>query len=98
MSVLPDVFVLQLDDGRRLTVPHVAVISARQVADQAPAVQAHPRQTPPSAGRSGQDRPGAATPPAARTVTASTKANAEPFYFTYINEKGSVVSATLLLD
>lgn len=98
MSVLPDVFVLQLDDGRRLTVPRAAVISARQVADQAAVVQAPPPQAPPGAGRSGHDRPGVTAPTPARTATTSAKASAEPFYFTYINEKGSVVSATLLLD
>ena len=36
--------------------------------------------------------------PPARTVTVSPPANAESFYFTYINEKGSDVSAAWLLD
>ena len=35
MSVLPDVVVLQLDDGQQLTVPQTAVISARPLANQA---------------------------------------------------------------
>src|SRR5215469_4814109 len=84
LSVLPDVLVLQLDDGRQLTVPHAAVLSARPAAGQAPP---------------GGDRAPARTdaqPP--RTATASTPPGAESFYFTYINEKGSDVSATWLLD
>src|SRR5579863_919074 len=77
MSVLPDVVVLQFDDGQQLTVPQTAVISARPLAqaagnDQAPA------------------RPDA-QPQTARAVTASPPASAESFYFSYINEKGSDV-------
>jgi hypothetical protein len=81
MSVLPDVVVLQLDDGQQLTVPQAAVISARPLAVQA-------------------DRAPARTeaPPPARTASASHPASAESFYFAYINEKGSDVSATWLLD
>jgi hypothetical protein len=83
ISVLPDALVLQLDDGQQLTVPQAAVISARPVTGQA---------------APGGDRAPAkadASPPA-RTATASPPA--ETFYFTYINEKGSDVSATWLLD
>jgi hypothetical protein len=86
LSVLPDVLVLQLDDGQQLTVPHAAVISARPATGQAPR---------------GGDRAPARTdahPPPAHTVTAGPQAAAESFYFTYINEKGSDVSATWLLD
>ena len=81
MSVLPDVVVLQLDDGQQLTVPRTAVISARLLANQA----------------AGNDRAGA-QPQTARVATASPPASAESFYFAYINEKGSDVSATWLLD
>ncbi len=85
LNVLPDVLVLQLDDGRRLTVPHAAVLSARLAADQAP------RGSDPAPARTD------AHPPP-RTVAASAPPAAESFYFTYINEKGSDVSATWLLD
>jgi hypothetical protein len=72
LSVRPDRLVLQLDDGRQLTVPPRAIISARPIgdADLAP--------------------PG--------NVTGSPPVNAESFYATYIHEKGSDVSAALLLD
>ncbi len=86
LSVLPDVLVLQFDDGQQLTVPHAAVISARPATGQAPR---------------GSDRTPARTdahPPPAHTVTAGPQPAAESFYFTYINEKGSDVSATWLLD
>ncbi len=86
LSVLPDVVVLQLDDGQQLTVPRTAVISARPLAGQAPPGN---NQAP--------ARANAHTPPA-RTATASPPASAESFYFTYINEKGSDVSAAWLLD
>ena len=36
LKVLPDVVVLQLDDGQQLTVPRTAVLSARPLAGQAP--------------------------------------------------------------
>jgi hypothetical protein len=85
LKVLPDVLLLQLDDGQQLTVPRTAVISARPLDGQAPP---------------GNDQAPARTsaPPPARTVTASPPASAESFYFTYINEKGSDVSAAWLLD
>jgi hypothetical protein len=86
LKVLPDVLVLQLDDGQQLTVPRTAVISAQPLDGQAPP---------------GNDQAPARTnahPPPARTVTVSPPANAESFYFTYINEKGSDVSAAWLLD
>jgi len=84
LSVLPDVIVLQLDDGQELTVPPAAIISARPVTGQAPPT-----------GDKAPVKTGASPP--ARTATASPPA-AETFYFTYINEKGSDVSATWLLD
>ena len=85
LSVLPDVLVLQLDDGRQLTVPHAAVLSARPAVGQAPpATDRAPARTD-------------AHPPP-RTAATSTPPGAESFYFTYINEKGSDVSATWLLD
>jgi hypothetical protein len=102
LSVLPERLVLQLDDGRKLTVPQTAIISARPLAgdDQAlrggergparadaspaPAVTAGPRANLP-ASPSGN-------------VAVGSPANAESFYSTYIHEKGSDVSAALLLD
>ena len=77
---------LQLDDGQQLTVPRAAVISARPLDGQAPP--------------GGDQAPARANahPPPPGTVTASPPANAESFYFTYINEKGSDVSAAWLLD
>jgi hypothetical protein len=86
LTVLPDVVVLRLDDGRQLTVPHAVVLSARPVTGPAPR---------------GSDRAPAqagAQPPPPRPVTTAPPAGAESFYFTYINEKGSDVSATWLLD
>jgi hypothetical protein len=77
LKVLPDVLLLQLDDGQQLTVPRTAVLSARPLDGQAPP---------------GGDQA------AARANAEPTPANAESFYFTYINEKGSDVSAAWLLD
>src|SRR5579863_8053218 len=85
MSVLPDVVVLQFDDGQQLTVPQTAVISARPLAHQAAGNDQAPARTD-------------AQPQTARAATASPPASAESFYFSYINEKGSDVSATWLLD
>ena len=36
LKVLPDVLLLQLDDGQQLTVPRTAVLSARPLDGQAP--------------------------------------------------------------
>jgi AAA ATPase domain len=77
LKVMPDVVLLQLDDGQQLTVPRTAVISARPLDGQAP--------------------PGNDQAPA-RTNAQPPLASAESFYFTYINEKGSDVSAAWLLD
>ena len=77
LKVLPDVLLLQLDDGQQLTVPRTAVLSARPLDGQAPP---------------GSDQA------AARANAEPPPANAESFYFTYINEKGSDVSAAWLLD
>src|SRR5215471_18698389 len=125
LSVPPGRLVLQLDDGRQLTVPQAAIISARPLAgaDQASrGADQDPRsadQAPRSAGQAGRgserapartEAPASPTPAAtpgpranltaspAGNVTASPPANAESFYATYINEKGSDVSAALLLD
>jgi hypothetical protein len=77
LKVLPDVLLLQLDDGQQLTVPRTAVLSARPLDIQAPG---------------GNDQA------AARANAEPLPANAESFYFTYINEKGSDVSAAWLLE
>ena len=82
LSVLQDVVILQLDDGQRLTVPRTAVVSARPLS-----------QAPP-----GKNQAAARTNTHAGTPTASPPVSAETFYFTYINEKGSDVSAGWLLD
>ncbi len=93
LSVLPDVLVLELDDGRQLTVPQAAIISARPLTGAGLA----PRGSELSPVRTGGPpaRTGGAP---ARAVTVSPPVHAEPFYFTYINEKGSDVSAAWLLD
>ena len=85
LSVRPDVLVLELDDGRQLTVPPAAIISARPVLSAGP----------PAAAERATARTGA---PPARAVTVSPPVSAEAFYFTYINEKGSDLSAAWLLD
>ena len=72
MSVLPDVVVLQLDDGQQLTVPQTAVLSARPLAHQAAGIDQAPARTD-------------AQPQTARAATASPPASAESFYFSYIN-------------
>jgi len=82
LSVLPDVLVLQLDDGQRLTVPRTAVVSARPLG-----------QAPP-----GKNQAAARTNTHAGTATTTPSVSAETFYFTNINEKGSDVSAAWLLD
>jgi hypothetical protein len=82
LSVLPDVVTLQLDDGQRLTVPRTAVVSARPLG-----------QAPP-----GSNQPAARANTHAGAATATPPVSAETFYFTYINEKGSDVSAAWLLD
>ena len=86
LSVRPERLVLQLDDGRRLTVPPSAIISARPVAgaDLAP--------------RGTERSPAPADASPAPAVTVSPPANAESFYSTYIHEKGSDVSAALMFD
>jgi hypothetical protein len=98
----PDVLVLQLDDGRKLTVPQRAIISARPVAGDGQAPRAD-GAGPPGDGQApvGGERAPAraaqmAAPPSAMPVSPPVKA--ESFYFTYVNEKGSDVSAAWLLD
>lgn len=82
LTVLPDVLVLQLDDGRQLTVPQAAIISARPV----------------SGARAGQAGGARRAPGESGTARAAPPASPESFYFANINEKGSDVSAALLLD
>ena len=82
LSVLPDVLVLQFDDGQRLTVPRTAVVSARPLG-QAP---------------QGKNQAAARTNTHAGTAATTPSVSAETFYFTNINEKGSDVSAGWLLD
>jgi hypothetical protein len=88
LSVLPEGLVLQFDDGRTLTVPQTAIVSAR------------PLPGPDQVFRGSEPTPARpdAHVAAARAATASPPVNAESFYFTYINEKGSDVSAAWLLD
>src|SRR5215470_5796051 len=104
LSVRPDRLVLQLDDGQQLAVPPRAIISARPLAgadqpfrtgERAPArTDAHAPLAP--AVTPGPRANLTASPPG--SVTGSPPVNAESFYSTYINEKGSDVSAALLLD
>src|SRR5437764_14283038 len=72
VSVLPEVLVLELDDGRQVRVPRAAIISARPLAGSGPASRGG--DLTPSR-RSSQNAPG-------RTV--SPPVNPESFYFTYI--------------
>src|SRR5215472_16510071 len=104
LSVRPDRLVLQLDDGQQLAVPPRAIISARPLAgadqpfrtgERAPArTDTHAPLAP--AVTPGPRANLTASPPS--TVTGSPPVNAESFYSAYINEKGSDVSAALLLD
>src|SRR5215471_12016084 len=82
LSVLPDVVTLQLDDGQRLTVPRTAVVSARPLG-----------QAPPS-----KNQAAARTNTHTETAATTPSVSSETFYFTYINEKGSDISAAWLLD
>jgi len=100
LSVRPDRLVLQLDDGQQLTVPPRAIVSARpltgtdqplRTGERAPArTDAYAPLAPGSRANLTASPPG--------NVTGSPPVNAESFYSTYINEKGSDVSAALLLD
>jgi hypothetical protein len=104
LSVSPEQLVLQLDDGRQLTVPQRAIISARPLAGTDPARRGGDRalartegHAPVAPAVAPGPRPNhSAGPPG--SVAASPPVNAESFYSTYINEKGSDVSAALLLD
>jgi hypothetical protein len=104
LSVRPDRLVLQLDDGHQLTVPPRAIISARPLAGADQPLRTGERapartDVPPAAAPAVTPGPRAnltAGPPG--NVTGSPPVNAESFYSTYINEKGSDVSAALLLD
>jgi hypothetical protein len=86
VSVQPDVLVLELDDGREVRVPQAAIISARPLPGTGPA------------SRGGDLTPSRRSPHNAPGRTASPPVNPEAFYFSYINEKGSDVSAAWLLD
>src|SRR5215471_16553803 len=100
LSVQPGRLVLQLDDGRQLTVPQSAIISARPAGDgqalrgseRAPAGADTPAPAVTGGSRANH------TASASGNVTVGPPANAESFYSTHINEKGSDVSAALLLD
>jgi len=104
LSVRPDRLVLQLDDGQQLSVPPRAIISARPLAgaDQ----PLHTGERPPATTDANAPLAPAVTPGLRANLTASPPGNvtgsppvnAESFYSTYINEKGSDVSAALLLD
>ena len=101
LSVLPDQLVLQLDDGRQLTVPQRAILSARPV----PGNDKAPRGNEPGPARADAHAPAVAAGARANltaglpgNVTSSPPVNAESFYATFIHEKGSDVSAALLLD
>ena len=104
LSVRPDRLVLQLDDGSQLTVPPRAIISARPLtgADQAVRTgERAPARTDAHAAAAPAVTPGPRANPTVSppgNVTGSPPVNAESFYSTYINEKGSDVSAALLLD
>ena len=104
LSVLPDQLVLQFDDGRQLTVPQGAILSARPLAgtDQAlRGTERGPTRTEAHASPAPAVTAGARANLTASTpgnVTSSPSVNAESFYATYIHEKGSDVSAALLLD
>ena len=90
LTVLPDVVVLQLDDGRQLTIPQAALISARPLTGPAPS-GGDLAPAPPDTQARADAHP-------ARTVAVNPPASAESFYLTYINEKGSDVSAASLID
>jgi hypothetical protein len=89
LSVRPASLVVELDTGHQLTIPRAAIVSARPLTGAWVA----PRRD----GEAASARAGIRAFPA-RTVTANPPANAEAFYFTYIYEKGSDVSAAWLLD
>jgi hypothetical protein len=86
VSVLPGALVLELDNGHQIKVPQAAIISARPLAGSA-----HSHQ-------GGDAAPSRRSLPNAPGRAVSPPVNPEPFYFTYINEKGSDVSAAWLLD
>ena len=88
VSVQPGATVLEFDDGRRVRIPPDAIIAARPLTGSG--------LSPASPGGSlASSRAGVAIAPD-RAVSAPV--NPESFYFTYINEKGSDVSAAWLLD
>ena len=90
VSVLPGETVLEFDDGRQVRIPRDAIIAARPLTGSGPS----PGGTVASArGSLLANAPGRAVTPAV-----SLPVNPESFYFTYINEKGSDVSAAWLLD
>jgi hypothetical protein len=86
VSVLPGALVLELDNGRQLRVPQAAIISARPLAGSGPSAHG------------GDPRPARKSPAKAPGRAVSPPVNPESFYFTYINEKGSDLSAAWLLD
>ena len=90
VSVLPGAMVLEFDDGRQVRIPRDAIIAARPLTGSGPS----PGGTVASArGSLLANAPGRAVTPAV-----SLPVNPESFYFTYIHEKGSDISAAWLLD
>ena len=90
VSVLPGAMVLELDDGRQVSIPPEAIIAARPLTGSGP--------SPGDGVASSRGSLLANAPARAATPAASLPVNPESFYFTYINEKGSDVSAAWLLD
>jgi len=94
VSVLPGAMVLDFGDGRQVRVPRDAIIAARPLTGSGPS----PASGVTSArGSLLANAPGRAAAPGAGPAV-SLPVNPESFYFTYINEKGSDVSAAWLLD
>jgi hypothetical protein len=94
VSVLPGAMVLEFDDGRQVRIPRDAIIAARPLTGSGPS----PASGVTSArGSLLANAPGRVAAPGAGPAV-SLPVNPESFYFTYINEKGSDVSAAWLLD
>jgi AAA domain len=94
VSVLPGAMVLEFDDGRQVRVPRDAIIAARPLTGSG---RLPGDGVASSRGSLLANAPARAVTPAV-TPAASLPVNPESFYFTYINEKGSDVSAAWLLD
>src|SRR5205814_1419891 len=99
VSVLPGAMVLEFDDGRKARIPRDAIIAARPLTGPGPSPGGPPPASTVTSSRGSllASAPGKAASPAASPAV-SLPVNPESFYFTYINEKGSDVSAAWLLD